>query len=108
MNEKDKVMQICFYLGILVMFVFAFVYFGPSHIDRRREQDARARIVNSEDLNRTIQKSVEDSKGKISGTVRVVGNAETELDRARVAIENCESILEGAKRRTQETGKEAK
>lgn len=115
MNEKDKMLQYSFYLGALVLFVFAVCYFSTSHIDGRRGEDVGARIddsqnINSElqDGNRKLQQEANDSQREIEGVIRGLGNAEAELDRAASAIERCQSILETAKRRAQESNKTPK
>lgn len=108
MYEQDKTMQYCFYIGVLVFFVFAFCYFSTSSSDGRRSSDARARIEYSEKLNRQVQNGIENSKAKVSGTITGIGNAEAELNRAKSSIERCESILERAKQRTQETSSKNK
>ena len=115
MYEKDKIMQYAFYIGVLVLFVFAFCYFSTSSIDERRSTDVRTRIEHSENLNQQlqagterIQQEVNDCQGEIGGVIQRLGNAEAELNRAAASIEKCQSILDGAKRRTQETDSSVK
>ena len=115
MYEQDKVMQYSFYLGVLVLFVFAFIYFGTSHIDGRRSEDARARIDDCQNLNSELQAGVgklqqkaDDSKREIESAIRGLGNAEKELDRAESSIRKCEQILRTAEQRTQSTSEKDK
>lgn len=101
-------MQYSFYLGVLVLFVFAFIYFSTSHIDRRRSEDIGARINDCQNLNSELQagnsrieQKVDDSKREIESAIRGLGNAEAELNRAECSITKCEQILGTAQSRTQ-------
>lgn len=104
MNEQNKTIRYAFYFGVVIFFVFAYCYFSTSSIDGRRSNDVGTRIEHSEKLNRQVQNGIENSKAKVSRAVTGIGAAESELDRAAASIERCQQILEGAKRRTQETG----
>lgn len=115
MYEQDKTMQYCFYIGVLVFFVFAICYFGRGGTDGTGSTDAGARIDDSQAINselqagtERIQQKVTISQGEIGDAIKRLGNAEAELASATSAIESCERILETAKRRTQEKGKEVK
>ena len=115
MYEKDKIMQYAFYIGVLVLFVFSLCYFGTSHIDTTGSERVGDGISNSQNLNQQlqagterIQQEVNDCQGEIGGAIQRLGNAEAELNRAAASIEKCQSILDGAKRRAQETDSSVK
>lgn len=112
MYEQDKSMQYCFYIGVLVFFIFGFCYFGTSHIDGRRSEDIGARIDDCQNLNSELQagnsrieQKVDDSQREVESVIRGLGNAEKELDRAECAVDRCQQIIATAKRRTQEASK---
>lgn len=108
MNEKDKMLQYSFYLGALVLFVFAVCYFSTSHIDGRRSEDVGSRISDSQNINTELEKSNQSIQIEVRESVNRLGSAEAELDRAEAAIERSKQILENAKRRTQKTYSEIK
>lgn len=108
MNEQNKIMQYCFYGGVLVFFVFALCYFGTSHIDRRRSEDSRARIIDSQNLNSELQRTIKDGQAKVDGTIRGLGSIEEELNRAECAITKCEQIIGTASERVQATNPQGK
>ena len=115
MNEQDKIMQYCFFAGVLVFFIFAMCYFSTSRVDGRRSEDTRARIDDCQNINTELQAGTEriqqkanDSEREISGVIERLGDAEKELNRAERAIERCEQILRTAQSRTQSTGEKDK
>ena len=108
MNEQDKAMQYCFYIGVLVLFVFGLCYFSASHVDTTGSERVRDGINNSQNLNSELQKSVDDSQTKVRGTIERLGSAEAELNRAERSIERCEQILRTAQSRTQEKDTQTK
>lgn len=111
MNEQDKAMQYCFYAGVLVFFVFAMCYFGSrGNTDTAGSAGVGHGIDASQTLNTELQRQnqgieqkVNDSAREVSGAIQTLGDAEADLANAERAINRCESILEAAKRRTQET-----
>lgn len=106
-NHENK-MQFVFYLGVLVLFVFAICYFSTSHIDGKRSTDVGARINDSEAVNTELQRTNKVIQSEVEASIERLGSAEQELDRAENAIGKCEQILETARRRTQKTGKAVK
>lgn len=108
MYEQDKTMQYTFYLGVIVFFIFAFCYFGSSGSDGERSDGVRARIGDSQTVNIKLQGTNKEIEDNIKGSIEQIGDAEKELDRAAASIERCESILEKAKRRTQEADEKSK
>lgn len=108
MYEQDKSMQYAFYCGVVVFFVFACCYFGTSHIDGRRSEDARARISDSQNINSELQRATENSQAKVRGTIEGLGSAEAELNRAERSIERCQQILGTAESRAQKTDSSVK
>ena len=108
MNEQDKAMQYCFYIGVLVLFVFGLCYFSTSHVDTTGSERVRDGINNSQNINSELQRATENSQAKVRGTIEGLGSAEAELNRAERAIERCEQILRTAQSRAQETNTQTK
>ena len=98
MNEK-----IIFYLSAIAIFIFGAIYFGTSCVDRQGSNGDRDAVINSQNLNSELQRTNQRIQIEVRTSIDRLGTAEEELNRAEESIRKCESILERARARAQET-----